>query len=146
MLGLKKTYVNQIGSQFPFAKAENDTIPVIYHSNNQILNQSQRNKTKHETCAFVLGSNAIDPSHKSQNALQKYPTIYQFQIGALWDVGLVNYGICSTGLFNVTGNNSWVTQEIPDISQSPSSYGESMLGTDQEFIIISWSIHLNTCS
>ena len=51
---------------------------------------------------------AINPSHKSHNALDKYPTMPHFvpemctfllQNGALWDMGLVHCGICVTGLF-----------------------------------------------
>ena len=65
------------------------------------------------------GSNhTIDPSHKSHNASNKYPTMHHFVtemcthvhivvtkwcivghgIGALWDMGLVHCGICATGL------------------------------------------------
>ena len=61
----------------------------------------------------------IDPSHNSHNALDKHPTMHHFvkemctctcvcahahvctfllQNGALWDMGLVHCGICSTTL------------------------------------------------
>ena len=57
----------------------------------------------------------LDSSHKSHNALNKYPTVHHFvpemctflfQIGALWDMGLVNCGIRASGLVDfvvVTG-------------------------------------------
>ena len=57
----------------------------------------------------------IDPSHKSQNASGKHPTMHRFvkkkcahmctfqlQNGALWDMGLVHCGICGTNLFIIS--------------------------------------------
>ena len=50
---------------------------------------------------------AIDPSHKSQGTLNKYPTMHHFvtemctfllQNGASWAVGLVYCGICETNV------------------------------------------------
>ena len=56
---------------------------------------------------------SIDPSYKSHNASDKYPTMYHFvtemctcllQNGALWDMGLVHCGICAASLFLVISN------------------------------------------
>ena len=58
----------------------------------------------------------IDPSHKSYNALDKYPTMHYFvtemctfllQNGALWDMGMVHCGICATGLL-ITWLGTWI--------------------------------------
>ena len=49
----------------------------------------------------------IDPCHQPYNALVKYPTMHHFatgmctyllQNGTLWDIGLLHYGICATGI------------------------------------------------
>ena len=63
---------------------------------------------------------SINPSHKSHNASDKYPTLHHFatgmcthvhvfllsvENGALWDMGLVHCGICKIGLTQPV----WVT-------------------------------------
>ena len=60
-------------------------------------------------CRLTAIAGAIDPSHKSQNASDKYPTIHHFvtemctfllQNVALWDMAHMHSGICEMGLLS----------------------------------------------
>ena len=61
-----------------------------------------------QCCYWGMSDVPINPSHKSHNALHENLTMLNFITGtctfllqncALWDVELVNSGVCATGLF-----------------------------------------------
>ena len=60
----------------------------------------------HTLQGYITGAGAIEPSHKPHTAPVPYPTMYHFvtemcayiKNGALWDMGLVHWGIYATDL------------------------------------------------
>ena len=69
------------------------------------------------TEAYMVPQASIDPSHKSNNASDKYTTMHHFahmctfllQNGALWDMELGHCGISGTGLLG----NFYLVRDIP---------------------------------
>ena len=67
------------------------------------------------------GIGAIDPDRKSHNASVPYPTMHDFvthvctfllQNGALWDICLMDYGICEMGLLYDCHSANEVTLKV----------------------------------
>ena len=87
---------------------------------------------------FVVASQStgamIDPNHKSNNATDKYPTMHQFvtemctfllQNGALWDMRLVHYGICATGLLIWLRQCQWNNPEGYGLNWTMSNHNKT---------------------
>ena len=91
-------------------------------------NWTQHNKfeTEHRSDTskyhyFIIGRNtdflSIDSSHKSHNASGMHSRMhhmctYPLQNGTLWDMGLANCGICTTGHLRITFSDVYISIEL----------------------------------